>query len=107
MSGPQRPRARIRLALASVTAGLVLASAIPFTSASAAEPPASMLLQWDAYANAAIFSLPSATPAGAGQTPPVRSSPPAAGVEGAAARGCRSDPAGRLDPPGDGGDGGL
>ena len=73
MSGPQRPRARIRLALASVTAGLVLASAIPFTSASAAEPPASMLLQWNAYANAAIFSLPTATPAGAGQTPPVGS----------------------------------
>jgi vanadium-dependent haloperoxidase-like protein len=73
MSRPQRPRARIRLALASVTAGLVLASAIPFTSASAAEPPASMLLQWNAYANAAIFSLPTATPAGAGQTPPVGS----------------------------------
>jgi vanadium-dependent haloperoxidase-like protein len=73
MSRPQRPRARIRLALASVTAGLVLASAIPFTSASAAEPPASMLLQWNANANAAIFSLPTATPAGAGQTPPVGS----------------------------------
>ena len=69
MSGPQRPRARIRLALVSVTAGLVLASAIPFASASAAEP-ASMLLQWNEQAIGAIFTP---APAGAGQTPPVGS----------------------------------
>jgi hypothetical protein len=32
-----------------------------------------MLLQWNANAISAIFSLPTATPAGAGQTPPVGS----------------------------------
>src|SRR3954468_9234698 len=72
MSGPQRPRARIRLALASVTAGIVLASTIPFASASAAEP-AAMLLQWNEHAVSAIYNLPGGAPAGAGQTPPVGS----------------------------------
>jgi vanadium-dependent haloperoxidase-like protein len=72
MSGPQRPRARIRLALVSVTAGLVLASTIPLATASAAEP-ATTLLQWNEQANTAIFSAPTGTPAGAGQTPPVGS----------------------------------
>jgi hypothetical protein len=73
MPGPQRPRARLRLALASITAGLVLASAIPFASASAAEPPASMLLQWNEHAISAIYNLPGGAPAGAGQTPGVGS----------------------------------
>jgi len=72
MSGPQRPRARIRLALVSVTAGLVLASTIPLATASAAEP-ATTLLQWNEQANTAIFNAPTGTPAGAGQTPPVGS----------------------------------
>jgi vanadium-dependent haloperoxidase-like protein len=73
MPGPQRPRARLRLALASITAGLVLASAIPLASASAAEPPASMLLQWNEHAISAIYNLPGGAPAGAGQTPGVGS----------------------------------
>ena len=73
MSRPDhRPRARIKLALVSVTAGLVLASTIPFASASAAEP-ATMLLQWNEHAIAAIYNLPGGAPAGAGQTPPVGS----------------------------------
>ena len=67
-----RPRARVRLALVSVSAALVVAGTVPFSSAAAAEP-ATMLLQWNEHAIAAIHNLPGGTPAGAGQTPPVGS----------------------------------
>ena len=73
MHRPDRPsRARARVALISVTAGLVLAGTLPFASASAGEP-ATMLLQWNEHAAIALSNPPTATPAGAGQTPPVAS----------------------------------
>jgi hypothetical protein len=67
-----RARARARLALVSVTAALVVAGTVPFSSAAAAEP-ANMVLEWNAHAIAAIHNLPGGTPTGAGQTPPVGS----------------------------------
>jgi hypothetical protein len=73
MHRADRPsRARARVALISVTAGLVLASTLPFASASAGEP-ATMLLQWNEHAAIALSNPPTVTPAGAGQTPPVAS----------------------------------
>jgi hypothetical protein len=74
MHRPDRlSRARMRVALVSVTAGLVLAGTLPFATASAGGDPATMLLQWNEYAVAATTNLPTGTPAGAGQTPPVAS----------------------------------
>ena len=67
-----RSRARARLVLASVTAALVVAGTVPFSSAAAAES-ASMLLQWNAHATAALFNPPTGTPAGAMQPPQVGS----------------------------------
>ncbi|HEX7346307.1 MAG TPA: hypothetical protein VF253_05920, partial [Candidatus Limnocylindrales bacterium] len=67
-----RPRARAKLVLVSVTAALVVAGTVPFSAAAAAEP-ATMVLDWNAHAIAAIHNLPGGTPTGAGQTPPVGS----------------------------------
>jgi hypothetical protein len=67
-----RVRVRRGLALASVTAVLVGAVAIPGSAAAAAES-ASVLLDWDQYAAEALSNAPTATPPGAGQTPPVAS----------------------------------
>jgi hypothetical protein len=73
MSGPDpRARARRRLALISVTAVLALGAAIPGPAAAASEP-ATVLLNWDQYSVEALGNMPTATPAGAGQTPPVAS----------------------------------
>ena len=69
MHRPERPaRARMRLALVSVIAGLVLAGTLSFSTASAAEP-ATMVLEWNQHALAAIYNPPTASPVGAGQTP--------------------------------------
>ena len=65
-----RSRARARLVLVSVTAALVVAGTVPFSSAAAAES-ATMVLQWNERALVAIHNLPGGAPAGAGQTPPV------------------------------------
>ena len=74
MHRPERfSRARTRVALVSVTAGLVLAGTLPFATASAGGESASMLLQWNEHAITAIFNPATAVPAGAGQTPPVGS----------------------------------
>ena len=73
MSGPDpRARARRRLALISVTAVLALGAAIPGPAAAASEP-ATVLLNWDQYAVEATSNMPTATPPGAGMTPPVAS----------------------------------
>ena len=74
MHRPERlSRARMRVALVSVTAGLVLAGTLPFATASAGGESASVLLQWNEHAITAIFNPATAVPAGAGQTPPVGS----------------------------------
>lgn len=69
-----RPELRVRvrrgLALATVTAVLVGAAAIP-GPASAAGESADTVLNWNLHAIQAISNLPGGTPAGAGQTPPV------------------------------------
>ena len=67
-----RSRARARLVLVSVTAALVVAGTVPFSSAAAGES-ATMLLEWNERAIVAIHNLPAGTPTGAGQTPPVGS----------------------------------
>jgi hypothetical protein len=73
MSGPDpRARARRRLALITVTAVLTLGAAIPGTAAAASEP-ATVLLNWDQFAVEATSNMPTATPPGAGMTPPVAS----------------------------------
>ena len=65
-----RVKAHVRLALVSVTAGLVLAGTVPFATAAAAEP-ATMVLEWNQHALIAVYNQPTASPVGAGQTPPV------------------------------------
>jgi hypothetical protein len=74
MHRPDRlSRGRLRLALVSVTAGLVLAGTLPFATASAGGESAAMLLEWNAQAAAALSTPTTATPAGAGQPPQVAS----------------------------------
>ena len=68
-----RSRTRARLVLVSVTAALVVAGTVPFSSAAAAGESATMLLQWNERAIMAIHNPPTGTPTGAGQTPPVGS----------------------------------
>jgi hypothetical protein len=69
-----RPKHRLRRRLAPIViAGLsVLASVIPATTVAAAEPP-TVLLAWDQNAVEALSNPATATPPGAGQTPPVAS----------------------------------
>jgi len=69
-----RPRPRLsgrrKLALVPVTAVLVLSAVIP-VGVEAASEPATALLAWDQYAVESLVNLPTAVPAGAGQTPGV------------------------------------
>jgi hypothetical protein len=67
-----RLRAARKVALLAGTVALALAGVIPIASVSAAEP-ATILLNWNQYAVEALSNAPTATPPGAGTTPPVAS----------------------------------
>jgi hypothetical protein len=71
MDRPERPWRR-RLAPILIAALSALAAVLPASTVSAAEPP-TVLLAWDQYAVEALSNPSTATPPGAGQTPPVAS----------------------------------